>query len=287
MKMKKNINVPNIKTNNTLLNNKKNTLLEKLTIHFSNKLKELMLQFDYPLSKLKTDISSFIGGLENENLKKYDFIIGRIGTLLLEKITNRKQNYKAAIDPNNELNHNNINTQQNNKSSKPVMTLDDLYRYKLKENHNSENPNIIYSSYSNNQHEFNIEDNEYEINYNNSNNNCQSEAAAAATKEKKIYQLYTKNPIAKQQNTANHLLPWVMNEKNEKLISLKEKANDEWALIAKFNHLKLLEDQKEGKNLKEEKQKKFKELLHSQLLEKDMLKKQKQEEDETSKERYL
>lgn len=66
---------------------------------------------------------------------------------------------------------------------------------------------------------------------------------------------------------------------NQKLINLKERTNDEWALIAKFNHLKFLEEEKNSKMLKEEKKNLLKQSLESQMLEKNKQRKLKQDED--------
>jgi len=68
-------------------------------------------------------------------------------------------------------------------------------------------------------------------------------------------------------------------KKTEKLNDLKVKAMDEWALIAKYNYLKHLEEQDNKRNFEEEKKRKVREILDNQMKEKDLLRKLKEEED--------
>lgn len=68
-------------------------------------------------------------------------------------------------------------------------------------------------------------------------------------------------------------------KKTEKLNDLKERALDEWAMIAKYNHLKHLEEEEKRKNFEEEKKKKIREILDNQMKEKDLIRKLKEEED--------
>lgn len=248
MKKIKNVSIiKNKQDSKNIFSNKKNTLIEKLSQHFSNKLKVLMIENRYPFINLKTDISKFFDSIDISKMEKYDHIIGQIESLLLAIIKNPHSNNQSKTD--------NLNNQIKTAS----ITLDDLHKY----NNNSEYniSDVINCGYSN-------QNNTVKIDYNNFNNNL--------SKGKSANQ---QNDIVNKSKEQTNDLPWAVNEKHDKLTNLKEKANDEWALIAKFNHLKLLEDQKFNKNVKEEKQKQFKEMLHSQLIEKNMLKKLKQEED--------
>jgi hypothetical protein len=68
--------------------------------------------------------------------------------------------------------------------------------------------------------------------------------------------------------TEQHVVPKQIDEKKDKLNEIKEKENSEWALIAKHNYNKHIQDEKEKKTKEHEKKLELKKILDEQIKEK-------------------
>lgn len=272
--MRKSLNDPIGKSSVEILNSikKKRAIVEKLTKLFTNKLQNLMKEKNFPIANLQKEISNFFETYENMKINEYDFVIGRLENHLIDIINNNDNtNNNNKIKNRLEISSSNLNRNIVNNS------LNEIYNYSnglpkenmILNNSNKSNGNNNIINYNNN----------YNNNYSNGNFDNIILSNENIEKNKTPTQKDFMPMIHHQRSySTNKELP-INFYLNEKLVNLRDKANDEWALIAKFNHLKQLEDDKIKENVKEEKQKKFKEILHSQLIEKDLLKKIKQEED--------
>ncbi len=273
--MKKSLNNPLGSSSVELLNSikKKNAIVEKLTKLFSNKLQYLMKEKNFSLLNLQKEISEFFETYSKLNINEYDFIIRRLENHLIDIINNNENNskIKSILDKttpklNKEINNRSLNNIYNHLN---VIKKDDLILNKKSDIGNSNDPSNI-NNYNK------ILDNIYYDHLNSSSENIKNKDI-----DKNLtLKIPDSMPIINHQRSfsTNKQLP-INFYVNEKLSNLRDKKNDEWSLIAKFNHLKQLEDDKQKMHNKEEKQKKFKEILNCQLMEKDMLKKIKQEED--------
>jgi len=246
---------------------KKKNIVEKLTNYFSNKLQNIMREKNYPITNLEKEISKFFETLEHKKINEFDYVIGKLEKYLLDLLN---KNFSSLINNRKEISLkspksfvNEISIDQI-KSNKSIDTIN--YQNNLNSNKNINNNNILYQ---------NNHDND-KLDENLQNINIDKDIIEKSIFTKKDFNQNIHHQ--RSYSTNKDLLPSQL-YLNEKLLSLKDKANDEWALIAKYNHLKQIENDQLFKNNKEEKQKRFKEMLQSQLIEKDMLKKIKQEED--------
>lgn len=239
---------------------KKKTIVDKLTKFFSNKFNKLIKENKYSINNLEQLITNFFDSYQSNKINEYDYVIG-----ILEK------NIQDSIIK-HALNNNNFSK---NGHSSPNNITNDHFDYEKNEieNNNGNNTNDYYNNYNRILNK-SVIDIDNDIVKKSSDNKTLSKENL---EKQKIDNKIIHHQRSKSTNI-NMELP-VLLYSNNRLMSLKEKANDEWALIAKFNYIKQQEEEKQNKFNKEEKQKKFKESLHSQLIEKDLLKKIKQEED--------
>jgi len=266
--MKKSINGPLGRSSVELLNSvkKKKSIVDKLAKFFSNKFHNLIKEKNYPITNLEKLITNFFETFEHNKTNEHDFIIGELEKQLLESINDQAINNNESYVNNNNNSKNKTNENFYDKNNDHLYN-NDIINKNLKHS-------VINVNHKNIQNE--------KINNNDGNNKNANIFFSNESLEKNEKDKAGSIPIIHHQRShstnVNKDLPLLFYA-NDKLTNLREKANDEWALIAKFNHLKQLEDDKQRKFMKEEKQKKFKESLYTQLIEKDMFKKIKQEED--------
>ncbi len=250
---------------------KKKSITEKLKNFFCIKFQSLIKERNYPIVNLEKEISLFLETHEKTKTIEYDFVVGKLEKQLQEAILNNHGLNSTArnTDKNNVINiyNNELSTNNNNNLKLKIVEKNSTNDKNCNGNQNN---SVIYINNNNN---LNDESNNNNENIFSSNEDCENN---------KINSEIMPIPVIHHQRSHStnitNGLPLIFHA-NDKLNSLREKANDEWALIAKFNYLKQMEDDRQMKFIREEKQKKFKEGLHSQLQEKDIFKKLRQEED--------
>lgn len=285
-------------------------LTEKLANHFNKKLSNLIADKNYNFSNLISDIALFVRNLEDSHFE-IDTVIPRLEKYLsniYSKLPNKdhannfSSNCYKKTTKLNQTESNNYNYDKDlNKNESHLYYIKSLpdITSKNKSNNNYNNilkENSVFASKSisnkaklktvaktnsnktlrkinnddlenlnipNKLQSIDFTDNGTEFNYYNS---ALLKSNSVAKVDKQIIDLNNK----KEKNFI---------KKTEKLNDLKEKAMDEWAMIAKYNHLKYLDDQEKRKNFEEEKKRKVREILDNQMKEKETMRKQKQEED--------
>ena len=229
----------NSKNNNTELHNKKNLIVQKLSLHFLKKFSIQIKQKKYSTELLNKDISDYMDNLES-NLIEYNYIISNLEIILKQKLNINNKSQTERIITKNEVNQNIKKTEPKN-LTKSYEIINNLLN----------NTNKQTSTNKNFNNEINISSN---------------------------YNIINEDNLFKS-SSSDKILP-IKFSKIDKLKNLNEKANlDEWGLIAKYNNIKHIEEIKNKKNTKEVKTKLIKEILDSQMKERDQQRKIKQEED--------
>lgn len=209
---------------------------------------------------------------QNSDFKKNKNLINKPSRQNLEKQNKFNNPNSLAYSSNNITSNINLNNYNKNNISENnnYNNISNLLNQPLStDRYNTEN-NLILNR-NNNNHLFNNGI------YNNNNNLNDYEVFSTNPNNANILNIDEKTP--NNEANENGTEAYNLITKHDKLNNLKEKALDEWAMLVKYNHIKHLENEENKKNRQSQKKRLVKEILESQMKEKDNIKKLKQEED--------